>query len=308
MSFRLNILRLAIVTISARIVLGVSTAAQAPQVFHAETAAIPVSVSVVDGRRVVAGLTVDDFVLTDNGVRQTLTSTTLENIPIDLTLVVDASGSLDRKTLDQFKKDIGALAGMLTTDDQFRLVLFAATAVDVFGWQPGGGALPPGPIAGGGSTGFYQTLAAVLARRAQPGRRHLVVAMTDGFDNISLLDENDVEHMANTGDAVVHIVLRESEPGNGTLAWGWTPFTGPGNTEQLRKAAEATGGRLRQVKADASLLDEFRTAINEFRTSYLLWYTPKGVDRSGWHTIDVEVKNGRYTVRARRGWDGGLRP
>jgi hypothetical protein len=288
----------------------VTTAIQGQErpVFQSRAAAVAVDVSVADGRRVVAGLTAADFELRDNGVVQTIETTSLEAIPFDLTLVVDTSGSLDRQTTDQFRADVAVIAKMLNPQDRFRLVTFATTGTDAFGWLPGAVAPPLGKIAAGGATAFYATLGAVLARRTSPGRRHLVVAMSDGFDTVSALDEGDLQHLAGVGDAVLHIILRRQSlapEGN----WGWVPRVGPGDTGALRRAAESTGGRLREVNPEASLLEEFRAALAEFRTSYLLWYTPQGVAPTGWHTIDVRLKAGRYELRARRGYDaGGGRP
>jgi VWFA-related protein len=274
-------------------------------VFRAETAATAVDVSVTDGRRVITDLTTADFVLLDNGVPQAITASSLGQVPFDLTLVVDTSGSLSPQTLDRFKADVTAMAGMLGADDRFRLVTFATRAADAFGWQPGAVEPPLAASASGGATAFYQTLGAVLARRAAPGRRHLVVAMSDGFDNVSLLDERDIQHLARAGDAVLHIVLRRRYMVTSSPSWGWVPYQGPGHTKALRAAAESTGGRLREASLSVSLQDVFRAALDEFRTGYVLWYTPTGVPQPGWHTVDVRVTNRRYTVRARSGYDTG---
>ena len=277
---------------------------QERQLFRSRTAAVTVDVSVANGRLFIAGLKADDFELRDNGVLQTIETTSLEAIPFDLTLVVDTSDSLDAQTLEQFRSDISVIAGMLNSQDRFRLVTFATTGTDAFGWLPGAGAPPVGKIAAGGATAFYGTLGAVLARRTSTGRRHLVVAMSDGFDNVSALDEEDVQQLASVGDAVLHIILRRQSIAP-RANWGWVPRVGPGDAGALKRAAESTGGRLREVNPKASLLEEFRTALAEFRTSYLLWYTPKDVAPTGWHTLDVQVKKGRYEVRARRGYDAG---
>jgi hypothetical protein len=44
------------------------------------------------------------------------------------------------------------------------------------------------------------------------------------------------------------------------------------------------------------------TKRDELRSRYLLTYTPKGVDASGWHPIEVKVKGARGRVTARRGY------
>jgi hypothetical protein len=49
----------------------------------------------------------------------------------------------------------------------------------------------------------------------------------------------------------------------------------------------------------------FRRALDEFRSSYVLYFTPKGVERGGYHELTVTVpQNKAYTVRTRRGYWG----
>ena len=278
---------------------------QAPPrpVFRADTVGIAVDVTVFDGSRTVPGLTAADFELHDNGVRQAISAVSLEQIPFDLSLVVDTSGSLVGAPLEQFKADVRAIGRMLRPEDRLRLVTFATRGADAFGWRPGGADLPLDRIAAGGATAFYQTVAAVLLRETEPGRRHLIVAMSDGYDTVSLLDAPDVASLARLASGVMHVILRRpvSTP---RQSWGWVPYAGAGNHDALRQAAEATGGRFRQVGVNVSLTDAFETALDEFRTGYLLWYTPAHVVPSGWH--EIAVRAGRDTVRARKGYDAGL--
>jgi VWFA-related protein len=275
---------------------------QEQRTFRSVTSAVTVDVSVTDDRRAVLDLGAIDFQLFDNGVLQDIAASSLEKLPFDLTLVVDTSGSLEGKPFEQFKSDVETIAGMLGADDRFRLVTFATHAADAFGWQPGSAPLPLARIAAGGATSFYQALAATLLRPTEPGRRQLIVAMSDGLDNVSLIDGPDVRELARRADAVLHIVIRRTPL---SRSWGWVPYGGGGATKALRDAAELTGGRLQEADAKESLTSAFRRALDEFRTSYVLWYTPTGVGPTGWHAIDVRLKQGKYTVRARSGYDAG---
>jgi hypothetical protein len=65
---------------------------------------------------------------------------------------------------------------------------------------------------------------------------------------------------------------------------------------------ELTGGSLHHVSTGA---DAFQRILDEFRSGYLLRYTPRGVDRAGWHEIEAKVtRPGPFTVRARKGYEG----
>ena len=49
----------------------------------------------------------------------------------------------------------------------------------------------------------------------------------------------------------------------------------------------------------------FDQALDEFRSSYVLTFTPKGVKAEGWHTLTVKTKDSRRRLRWRNGYEGG---
>jgi len=69
----------------------------------------------------------------------------------------------------------------------------------------------------------------------------------------------------------------------------------------LDASIEQTGGTLRLVRSG---VDGFKEVLDDFRSSYLLRYTPHGVTGGGWHAIDVRVSRPGVTVRARKGYEG----
>ena len=46
----------------------------------------------------------------------------------------------------------------------------------------------------------------------------------------------------------------------------------------------------------------FAQIVNEFRSRYLLTYTPSGVEPGGWHALDVRLKGTKGKIQARRGY------
>ena len=72
---------------------GVHPAAQQRPVFTAKSAGVAVNVFVRNGTVPVLALSSADFVLTDNGVVQTVDTEGIESLPFDLTLALDTSGS-----------------------------------------------------------------------------------------------------------------------------------------------------------------------------------------------------------------------
>ena len=56
------------------------------------------------------------------------------------------------------------------------------------------------------------------------------------------------------------------------------------------------------VKSGENLTSKFRRMVQDFRSSYVLYFTPRGVERTGPHTLEVRVKRPGVEVRARRGY------
>jgi len=131
-----------------------------------------------------------------------------------------------------------------------------------------------------------------------------VLALSDGDDNISLLDGADVRDLARRSETVLYVVLRGTLRASGSRV-GWLAFKGPGDLSALEAAAAITGGEMRREKPDASAAALFKQVVDDFKAGYVLRYTPSGVAPGGWHDLVVTVKNARYTVRARRGYFGG---
>ena len=57
-----------------------------------------------------------------------------------------------------------------------------------------------------------------------------------------------------------------------------------------------------QRATTSTLAKRFRQLVNDFRSRYVLSYTPRGVDAAGSHPLEVTLKDKRYHVTARRGY------
>jgi hypothetical protein len=59
-----------------------------------------------------------------------------------------------------------------------------------------------------------------------------------------------------------------------------------------------------QAKSSADLRPAFQRILSEFRSRYVLAYTPEGVDAGGFHRLEIAVPGRRATVKARTGYMG----
>ena len=296
------------------------------QVFRSGVEGVTVVASVRQGNRPVGGLTAADFHLTDNGVPQRISSVSAEKVPLDLTLLLDLSSSVDGPQLQRLKKAVADTAALLRSDDRIRLVAISQVLQEVFGFQPPSAALPLDGLRAEGATSLYDGMAATMMRPAGAGRRQLVVAFTDGRDSTSIVDEKTAFEIARRSDAVVSIVVPveaadaaatrrlaqrntvDSLAGAGNLS---TSGRVPGATGadglplSLAQLVAPTGGLVVPLGSGESISRVFRTTLEDFRASYVLHYTAEGVPPEGWHELSVSVKKrGRYDIRARKGYMG----
>jgi VWFA-related protein len=267
---------------------------QTAPVFRARTDVVSVDVAVSRGGRPVTGLTTSDFILMDNGVRQKVEALSVETLAIDVSLVVDLSGST-ASTLERFKADIQRMAGFLRPTDRVRLVRFSDEVRQIVPMQPSTAPLPLDDLKTGVGTSLNDAVFVALSRPPEVDRRHLVVVFTDAEDTWSTIDNASLPALASRADAVMQVVLstydRVTDPGVLT------------SRESLKRAAAATGGDVRYLR---EAVNAFRLVLDEFRTSYVLRFIPEGVKREGWHELDVQVtKPGAVTIRARKGYFGG---
>jgi len=254
----------------------------------------------------VATLTAADFKLFDNDVAQTIEALSIESIPLDVTLMMDTSGST-AGSLDRMKRDVSTIAGMLRPQDRVRLLTIGLTVETPLPWQPARKDIALTMEAVPGISLVYDALAVALAYEPEQGRRHLVVAMTDGQDCGSVVDGPRLVEMSGRSEAVLHWVWVSNSadsPDFSIPAW-CTPRDG-GIVEYVGKAAEQTGGAKHRARFGDPAVKAFAQILEEFRRSYVLHYAPRGVAGGGWHRVRVEVRGqSDYTIRARPGYFGG---
>jgi hypothetical protein len=299
--------RLAIVGV-ALAVSAVSLVAQR-SAFRATTSLVSVSVSVKRGNNVVANLTAADFALTDNGVAQTVEAVSIESVPIDVTLFLDTSGSTAGK-LDEMQRDVQSILQLLRSTDRFRLLTIGDTVNPAIAWVPAGTKVNASFEAVGGISLIRDALMLALVHKVEPGRRHLIVGMTDREDCGSVIPASTFLDVAGRSDAVMHLV--DYSGGGGDSHYrvrSCTPRARPNGDAIITQAAERTGGELHKQSRffrSSSIARAFKTIFDDFRQSYVLRYSPHDVSAIGWHPIVVQVPRVKdATIRARQGYYAG---
>lgn len=289
----------------------VATAA-GQQTFRSGVEAVAVDVSVREGSRVISGLTLADFVVTDNGVRQTVTDVSIGKLPIDVSVVLDVSRSVSGSRLSELRRAIGEFMRDFAAADRLRLLVFNERVRRVVDFTSRAEDIDAAlrQTNGRGATSALDALAVAMVTAEHPERRQLVVLFGDGADTTSVTSSSVLLDLAQHTNAAVSVV----QPPLTTIV---TMFGGGldmvtrgaavGQSDYLkfyRRLAAETGGVVTIQEPRQDLTATFRKALDEFRSSYVLRFSPT-VTASGFHTLEVSVPSRpKATLRARRGYWG----
>ena len=284
--------------------------AEAPR-FRSGVEVVHVNVLVTDGNRPVAGLTAADFELRDSGVVQQVESTTFTDIPVSMSLVLDTSDSVKGETLERLKEAANAALDELQTVDRALLLTFNSRVDLHSDWAPVSQTIRAAlqqAQAEGGTSLYDAAFSALTMTDTSSGNRELVLLFSDGADTASWLPATSVLERARRAEPVVYSVVLGTTSSVGLLyrrsgvellerqvpRLYMTPF--------LTELSAVTGGTSFVAPTAGSLRRVFARIVTEFRTRYLLTYTPRGVDAGGWHPIEVKLKTKKGKVAARRGY------
>ena len=69
----------------------------------------------------------------------------------------------------------------------------------------------------------------------------------------------------------------------------------------MRLAIES-GGSVMPAEGSGEIRATFERVVVEFRSRYVITYTPRGVEAAGWHPLQVTLKGRSGRVTARRGY------
>jgi Ca-activated chloride channel homolog len=304
----------ALATVAAWAPAPIFTAVVPPQTFRVGVDAVRVDALVTDGNRPVGGLTADDFELRDSGVRQRVEAVDLGGVPLSVMLALDTSVSVWGNPLQNLKEAASAVVALLTPDDRAAVLTFSGALQLKTSWTSDRAQLD-GAIASARATGATSlhdaAYAALTVRDDRPGRA-LVLIFSDGADTSSWLSGQSVLEVARRNDAVVYSVgLRQDDgprPGYRIDFMSGVQPPIPNVTRPLllepflSGLAQETGGKYIDAERSGQLREAFVAIVKEFRSRYLLTYTPQGVDTRGWHPLDVRLKGKTGKVTARRGY------
>ena len=260
--------------------------------FSTRTESVRVDVLVTDGGRIVRGLGPADFEIRDEGVVQDVDLVSFEQLPIHVILALDLSYSVSGERLRDLRGASHALLDALGRDDRASLLTFShavsrrSTASSEVGrLRTVLDTLEPEGLDGPGITALADATYAALVSGEIEGGRSLALVFSDGVDTGSWLSSSRVLDVARRTSVVVYGVSVRGSGGS---------FLGD--------LSEVTGGSAMEAESTRNLRAVFIRVLEEFRSRYLVSFSPKRVAKGGWHRLEVRIKGRRVNVKARPGY------
>lgn len=294
------------------------TEPQTLPVFGAQAEAVEVDVRVTRDGQPRLDLVAADFEVRDKGQLQAIEMVQAGGAAVHALLVLDRSASMTGDKLVQVKSAARAFLSQLAERDRATLIAFDYR----LGLVAGPAATREAALAAldsiraEGGTALHDALHTALALADPRPGRPIVLVFSDGLDRLSWLSAEHVLATAQATHATLYAVqameplsaqlkLREAATRFGSVGLLGRPTRGRLGSQRVaplfEDLARETGGRVWQAPVDPELGQAFLEVLADARSRYVLRYEP-GDTSPGWHALDVRVKRGKASVRARRGY------
>jgi Ca-activated chloride channel family protein len=266
--------------------------------FKSGTQVVSLFVTVADAqKRLVPGLTKEDFDVFDNDKSQPIIYFDNSVLPITVVVMLDTSGSMTL-TIDLLKQAAEQFLIRLLPDDKARVGAFNdkiqfssrftsdrdELVSDVKNLDYGNG------------TRLWDAVDASLEELKGIDGRRVVLVFTDGDDTESKNSSlGKVIERARADEVMIYAIGLESNYFNGQRMVRSKPDSG------LRKIADETGGGYFELQKTADLAPTFTKVAQELHSQYVIGFTPTQLD-SRVHKLMVKMKQPGMTARARRSY------
>jgi Ca-activated chloride channel homolog len=271
---------------------------------------VPLTVTVTDAAgNYTTGLSETDFLVFEDGVKQTLSYFATDHVPVDVAFVIDTSASM-QSDLPLFKQAAHGLVRLLSqgdrgavvdvkssvrapqplTDDRTRL----EAAIDA--------------LRASGSTAMYDGVYTALREFEREGRRHpdvrrqTLVLLSDGLDNASHLTLETTTDLARRLNVSIYTIALRGSAGLAPVSQQNREFREAAYA--MRALATEAGGRVFFPRAANELPAIYSAIGHELASQYQVGYVPtRPIGDGGFRHVSVRVLSRTNAIaRTRSGY------
>ncbi len=284
-------------------------------VLKIESQLVTLNASVVgaEGRPVV-DLSQKDFSVFEDGVKQEVVHFQSVNVPFNLVLLIDLSGSVKEK-IKLIQRSAWRFVQATRPEDKVAIVTFTSSTRLVSPLTSDRELLRQriesirNPE---GGTNFYDAVYDTLRwLMNKKGERNAIVVMSDGVDNAlpgvpgggSEVSFIELYNLVQESDTIIFPVYLNTEQ-EAIEDWGFRLSEAYNIArKQLRDLAETTGGNIYYANKVSDLDGCYEQVAAELRTIYSLGYYPSNSEKDGsYRKIRVKVARNDVQVKTRRGY------
>ena len=304
---------------------------QGDDVLRLRAEEVLLNVTVMDSfGRQATDLARNEFIIAEDGQRQDITSFLISSVPVNVVLMLDASGSVAGE-IESLRDAAMRFVEQLGPEDKVSVLEFhtnveliqdwTSNAADVqraISWRfrPGVVRTPDGRSQLG-LTSLYDAL--YLTANEQMARvegRKAIIMLTDGVDSSSKVSYNQALGSIIKAGTLVYVVSKAqafiAEANRyrskiGRVFGGGTANQADqvvavleGAEKLMTDLANRTGGRIFSPMKDDEMKDVYAQVARELKNQYIITYVPKNEERNGQlRHINVYLTRGGYTARTR---------
>ena len=259
----------------------------------AQVISVGLEATVQDQRgKYVGNLTAADFHLREDGVTQSLDFVSIEAVATTFALLIDTSQSMSR-SMTIVRDAAERLAEHLRGDDTVLVAPFKAQIVSVTGPTRDRTTIGEavGAIRPSGKTAILDALT-TAAERFVGGDRRVIVLVTDGYDEGSVVSVDRAIESLKRAQATVHVI-----------AIGGVAGVSLNGETLIRRLTAETGGRAFFPWNGAQLAAAHAAITEDARSRYRMAYTPINQRHDGtWRVLELQVREPGFVVRTRKGF------
>lgn len=277
---------------------------QSSATFRSRTDLVVVHVTVVDKKAgFVSGLGPEDFLVYEDNRPQPIRFFLSEDTPVTVGLVIDNSASMRTKRDEVIAAGMAFARASHPKDEMFTVNFNERVWLGLDPKRTFTSSLTAlhealrGTIARGQTALFDAILFALAHLEGGTAPKKALVVLSDGDDNASTANVNQVRDAAHRTDAVIYTI--------GLFGDDRTE----GNPRLLKALATATGGESLSPRKPNEIVPTLERVARNIRSSYTIGFVPTEAAEEGrFRAIRVTVRTphpNRVTVRARAGYVAG---